>query len=81
MKALLKFDLTDPDDRMSHKQCVNANSMAIILWDLVYNSRKTIERKLENFPEIDIYSSLDMWHDRLTELLEEHSINIDDLCE
>jgi len=81
MKAILKFNLDDADDRMAHKQCVHANDMAIILWELVYNSRKTIENKIESSTEkVDQYTALDYWHDRLTELLEEYSIDIDELC-
>jgi hypothetical protein len=81
MKAVLKFNLDDPDDRISHKQCVHANDMAIILWELVYNSRKTIEGKIEDGKEkMDAYTAIDLWHDRLMELLNESSINIDELC-
>ena len=39
-KAILKFDLTDPDDRMEHKRAMQSLDMALALWQIMYNSRK-----------------------------------------
>lgn len=33
-KAMLEFNLDDPDDRRHHFQCVKAKDMAIVLWNL-----------------------------------------------
>jgi hypothetical protein len=39
MKARLTFDLSDPDDAMAHRRCIHSEGMALVLWELIYNSR------------------------------------------
>jgi hypothetical protein len=39
MKARLTFDLSDPDDAMVHRRCIHSEGMALVLWELIYNSR------------------------------------------
>lgn len=34
MEAILKFDLSDPDQRREHMRCLKAEDMAIVLFDL-----------------------------------------------
>lgn len=80
MKAILKFDLSDPDDRTDHKIAVHANDMAFILWEFLYNSRKGFEQEMDE-KHLDGDGVLDMVYKRLTDLLDEHSINIDDLVQ
>jgi len=38
-KAILKYDLTDPDDRLEHLRAIKATDMALVIWDFVYNSK------------------------------------------
>ncbi len=40
MKATLEFDLTDPDDRMEHFRCVKSLDMAIVLFEILHNTKK-----------------------------------------
>jgi len=42
-EAILKFDLNDPDDRMSHLRAVKSLDMALALWDIVHNTKKGLE--------------------------------------
>ena len=78
MKAQLHFDLEDLEDLTALKRCVKADSMALVLWELVYNSKKTLEWKMEA-DTINRYDALDMVFERISELLEEHDINVDKL--
>ena len=80
MKAILKFDLSDPDDRNDHKIAVHANDMALILWELLYNSRKGFEQEMDE-KHLDGDGVLDLVYIRLSDLLYEHSININDLVQ
>lgn len=80
MKAILKFDLSDPDDRIDHKIAVHANDMAFILWALLYNSRKSFEQEMDE-KHLTGDGVLDLVYKRLTDLLDERSINIDDLVQ
>ena len=47
MKAILEFDLNDPDDRMEHLRCVKATDMALVLWEITYNQKKGAERMID----------------------------------
>lgn len=48
MKAILEFDLNDPDDVMAHKRCVKALDMALALWDIQHGSfRREVYDEME----------------------------------
>ena len=79
MKAILEFNLDEPDDRLNHNQCVKANNMAGVLWELAYNSKKQMEWELDANDKLDRYEVLDMVYKRLFDLMEEHDVNIERL--
>jgi hypothetical protein len=79
MKALFKFDLADPDDNEEFLRLVKATNMASVIWELVYNSRKTIEHIIAEKKDVSPYDAVDMFYDRLHELLKENDINIDQI--
>jgi len=78
MKAQLNFDLENLDDEMEIKRCLKSTEMALVLWELVHNSKKSLEWKMEA-DTINRYDALDMVFERISELLEEYDINIDKL--
>ena len=78
MRAQLIFNLDNYDDEMAHKRCVKATEMALVLWELVHNSKRKLEWKMES-DSINRYDALDMVFERISELLEEHDINVDKL--
>jgi hypothetical protein len=80
MKAKLKFDLDNFEDRMAFKRCVKSEDMALVLWEILHNSRKTIEN-FEHTEEDGYYDGIDAVYKRLWELMEEHNLNIDNLIE
>ena len=65
MKARLTFDLNDPDDAMAHKRCIHSTGLALVLWELIHNSRKC--------------ENIDDMHDLITQKCDENGIVIDDL--
>jgi hypothetical protein len=67
MKARLTFDLNDRDDAMSHKRCIHSTGLALVLWDLIYNSR-------------DCNSVEDM-QEMIAQKCERYGIVIDDLID
>ena len=79
MKAILKFNLDDADDRVSHNQCVKANDMAGVIWEICYNTKKTLEWELEADDKLDGYDALELVYKKFYEILESHDINIDNL--
>lgn len=38
MKAILEFDLDDPEDEMAHRRCIMSLKMAIALFEIIHNT-------------------------------------------
>ena len=68
MKATLRFNLSDPDERMAHLRCIKALDMAIVLWEIRHNI-------LNDKFEIDA----DEIRERINDLFEQHDINTEEL--
>ena len=75
MKAVLRFDLDDPDDAMAHLRCVKATEMASLLWDLQQLWRK--------YKHMDVHEEEWEGMDRVIKdirnLFEESGLVMDDL--
>jgi hypothetical protein len=74
MKAILKFDLENPEDRMSHLRCVKSSDMACFIWELKHNFWRKWKHDETDF-------NLDNYKEALYELMEEHNINTYELTE
>ncbi len=77
-QAIIKYDLNDVDDSMAHKRAVKSLDMALALWEITHNTKKSLEWKMEG-KEIDKYEALDMVYEKIYEILDEHNIKLDDL--
>jgi hypothetical protein len=77
-EAILKYDLNDTDDAMAHKRAVKSLDMALALWDITHNTKKSLEWSMEG-KEMDKYDALDMVYEKIYEILDEHNIKLDDL--
>jgi hypothetical protein len=79
MKAKLTFDLNDIDEKIEHLRCVKSLDMALALWHISSNLKKECYRAIENNPKEDPTEYVDLIFEKIYGILEEHSINIDDL--
>jgi hypothetical protein len=78
-KAILEFDLTDSDDMMEFERATKATDMALVLWQLVFNTKKQIFNEIE-FEKIESpYDAIDKFYERLYEELDNHGLNMDKL--
>lgn len=79
--ALIKYDLSDQDDRMEFDRANKSLGMAMMLWELMYNYKKKFYRQLENDSEStdSDYELVDSIFKSIYELAEEHNIKIDEL--
>ena len=77
-KAILEYDLTDPEDRLEHLRAIKATDMAFVIWDFIYNSKKGMEYQIDEY-KYDAYTVLDNMLEIFAEKLDEHGIVIDDL--
>ena len=86
-KAILKFDLSDPDDLQDFKRAVKAGDMAFTLFEIFRNTKKGLEWDIaakiseakDKGEEFSAFDALDLIYDTLFEKLNENDINIDDL--
>lgn len=86
-KAILKFDLSDPDDLQDFKRAIKANDMAFALFDIFRNMKKSMEWDIEakmseakDKDEVfDAFDTLDLIYDTMYQKLEDNNININEL--
>jgi hypothetical protein len=78
-KAILEFDLNDPDDQMAHLRAIKSLDMALVLWEMAYNVKKHIQYHIEGNKIEDPYEAVDKVFEKLWEELNERGINLDDL--
>jgi hypothetical protein len=76
MKATLEFNLDDGDDKAAHLRAIKALDMAIALWDMDQYLRGLIK-----YGELDdkVYQALEEARDKLRDILNERSIDLDEL--
>ena len=82
-KAKLEFDLTDFDDRMEFERVTKSTDMAMVLWEMVHNTKKMLYYKFEdmesNGETPTAYDGVDSFLEALIEELNEKGIVIDKL--
>lgn len=80
MKATLKFNLEFPDEQKAHLRCVKSTDMAIVLFDLLCNARKTIAHNYQDASE-DFMEGVEVVMDHIHKVCEDNNINIDELID
>lgn len=78
MKATLEFDLNDPDDRMAHFRCVKSLDMAIVLFEILHNTTKITDAKIEA-GMTDPYDVMEFMMDKIWEDAKDKGVDIDEL--
>ena len=79
-KATLEFDLNETEDIKTHLRCVKSLDMAIALWEITHNTKKSLEWSMEE-KEMDKYEALELVFDKINEILSEHNISLDELMD
>jgi hypothetical protein len=73
MKAVLEFDLDNPDDRLSHFEAIHAAECFNILRDLDDGLRTQLKHG-DDFP--DVIATLTLIREKLAQLCEENGVDI-----
>ena len=73
MEAILKFNLTDPDDNIAHLRCIKSTDMAIALWQ-IRMLRKELEW-MEDNKELTTENVMS----KIFDILDDHNVNTDEL--
>lgn len=76
MKAILEFDLDNPDDQSAHMRAVQALDMAICLWDIDQYLRAQTKYAPDSMPE-DVYVALSEAREKFYQILNERGIDLD----
>jgi len=76
MKAILEYDLNDPDEAMAHLRAIKSTDLSLAIWELCHNTKKRILSKVET-NEIDAYDAVELVFEEINVILSEHDINID----
>jgi len=83
MTATFYFNMDDPDDAMAHLRVTKSREMALVIWELVHNSRMTllnhVSNELERNKDLTHYDAVNLVFYRINEILEEQGIKIDEL--
>lgn len=76
--ATLTFDLNDLDDRFDHLRAVRSTDLAIALFQIVHNTRKRVENRVEVLDDkVGPYEAIDIVYSTISEVLNEYGIDID----
>lgn len=76
MKAVLEFDIDDPDDRQAHLRCTKSLNMACAIFEIAYNLPKNLERQLDANKDLDIITRL---REEIIQIWDDHDILVDEL--
>jgi hypothetical protein len=77
-KAILEYDLNDPDDVMAHLRAVKALDIALVLWEIAHNTKKSLLNQVE-FDKLDGYDVVEKFYEKFWEEMNDHGINLDEL--
>jgi hypothetical protein len=80
MKAVLKFDLDDPEDKMSHLRCVKATEMMVTLWEMDQHLRSITKYATDSTSQ-ETYDELVKVREMLHEIMGNNGITFDSLIE
>lgn len=80
MKAVLEFNLDDPEDKMSHLRCVKATEMMITLWEMDQHLR-SITKYAPDSTSQETYDELVKVREMLHEIMGNNGITFDNLIE
>ena len=78
-QATLTFDLNDSDEAIAHLRAVKSLDLALAIWDIVHNTKKSLEWRVECDEKIRPCDAVDLVYDKIYAILEEHDIVIDKL--
>lgn len=78
MKAILEFDLNEPDDVVAHKRAVKALDLCLALWDVDQYLRAQTKYAPDSMHE-DVFIALSKAREEFYDIMNEHSVSLDEL--
>ena len=76
-KAILEFDLSEPDDASEHMRMIKSLDLTLVLWDMDQYLRTRL--KYEESISDEEYKAVEAAREKLYELMNARSVSLDDL--
>lgn len=76
MKAILEFDLLDPEDRIEHQRMLKSTDMQVALWDISQRLRSKIKYAPDDMSE-DTYKVYEEIQDVFYEIINKYNIDLE----
>lgn len=76
MKAIIEFNLDEPDDTEAHKRFTNLNAVYIALWEFDQEMRRQIKYNTEDYNGEQL-DALDKLRAKFYDILNDNQIKID----
>jgi hypothetical protein len=76
MKAIIEFNLDEPNDIEEHKRFTNLNAVYLALWEFDEEMRRTIKYNTNGYNG-DQLDALDKMREKFYEILNDNQIKID----
>lgn len=77
-KAILEYDLTDPDDVIEYNRVNKVLDLALAIWDIDNFLRSKTKYAPDNMPQ-EKYEAYNEVREELYEILNKYSINMDNI--
>ena len=78
MKAILEFDLNEPEDVTAHKRAVKALDLALVIWDMDQYLRAQTKYAPDDMSQ-EVYDAFQNVRDKLHEIKDDYNVSIDEL--
>ena len=82
-KGTFEFDLDNPDDNMAFYRAVKSLDVCLVLWEILYNTKKGFEYDIEALPEQvtkeNMYDLLEVMYQKFWEIANDKSVNLNEL--
>lgn len=75
MKAILEFDLNDPDDRIAHQKAINGESAHLALWEFARLLRQRMKHGDNDEAQ---FALLEVINKEFLRVIELYDLKIDD---
>jgi hypothetical protein len=78
MKAILEFNLDEPEDRSDHLRAVKSSNIMSVLWEFDMYLRSQLKYNDSNLTN-EAYEALDKAREKLYEVMNDQHVSFDEL--
>jgi hypothetical protein len=76
MKAILEFDLLDPEDRIEHQRMLKSTDLQVALWDISQVLRSKVKYAPDDISE-DTFKAYEEIQEMFYDIINEHKIDLE----